>query len=83
MQKAVRGRTTNMGEILSQRQQQLQEREDNKLSQNQQGINYCPVSTPEENIKKEVDSLIEEYTALTNRINFVTTRLNQLGFHQH
>jgi hypothetical protein len=84
MQKAVRGRSTNVSEMLSQRQQQgSQTRDDDEPSQNYQGINYCPISTPEENIRNEVDNLLQEYTALTNRINFITNRLSQLGFQPH
>ena len=42
---------------------------------------FCPLLSPEEERKQEIDKLLDEYNQLKSRINQIDFRLNQLGFH--
>jgi len=44
-------------------------------------IDFCPLLTPEEERKQEIDKLLVEYNQHKARINQIQNRLNQLGFH--
>lgn len=80
MQKAVRGRTT----MMTQRHvPEIPGNEPSNLKPAPKGMNYCPLSDPKEEKRREIDSLLEEYDTLKARMHQIHHRLHQLGFHSH
>lgn len=45
--------------------------------------NFCTLSTPEDDSKKQIDSLLDEYTKLRRRMQQIHTQLGKLGFHSN
>lgn len=75
MQKSINSRTTNISQLMSQR---------NTYDKNQQTsteMKFCPISYPEDEKRHEIDVLIKEYYQLKYRLAEVSYRLQQLGFH--
>ena len=83
MQRSIRGRTTTMN------QRHMPEIPGNKptldptVREAPKGMNYCPLSDPKEDRKREVDVLLQEYTQLRTRLVEVDRRLHQLGINSN